>query len=125
LVDRLMMERMAALWTSGPHGLGRPTTRDQFDFVERVAMIGHLDVLNQSAAEGDVHDLESATDRQYRKTPVEGGTDEREFGRVVPSVDPVQLVGGGSLAVARRVDVAAAVQNDGIDPAHGGPDPIG
>ena len=70
------------------------------------------DVLNESAAERHVHDLNTAADREDRSIGGQGRIHDGEFDVVVPCVDAVQLGCRGLLAVAHRIDVPATVQNE-------------
>src|SRR5256885_488166 len=68
------------------------------------------DVLNERATEGDVHDLNAATDRECGKGPLAGGVNEGGLEGVSPIVHCAE---GGVRrnAVAARVDVLSSSEH--------------
>lgn len=76
-------------------------------------------VLVQAPAEVDVEDLHSPADAQEGQTAIEGGADEREFGLVAEVADIAGL-GVGGFAVAGRIDVAAAGDDQAVEDVHEG-----
>jgi len=76
-------------------------------------------VLVETAAEMDVEDLHAAADAQERQATIDGGADQRELGGVAEVADVAGL-GVGGLAVAGRVDVAAAGDDQPVEHVHKG-----
>lgn len=76
-------------------------------------------VLVEAAAEVDVEDLHAAADAEERQAAVEGRGDQRELGGVTEVADVAGL-GVGGLAVAGRVDVAAARDDEAVEDVHKG-----
>ena len=89
---------------------------------ERDGVLAHpvvavADVLGQRAAEGDVEHLHAAAQRQHRQVELDGREGHGDLELVVDLGDAVQRVVVRLLAVAPRVDVAAAGQQHAVEVA--------
>ena len=72
-----------------------------------------LHVLNQSAAEGNIHQLKTTADGQKRNLVFDGPFGEAQISCILQLVDAVELVALGFLPVKLGVQVAAAGHEHG------------
>ena len=68
----------------------------------------------QGASERDVHDLDAAADTERRHRDPIGGVQQRDLGFVAVRLDAVDVLVPGP-AVSRRVDVAAADEQEAVE----------
>lgn len=75
---------------------------------------GFVDVLNQRTAEGNVDQLNSTTDREYRNAEMQRSVQQTYFEVVLKAIDAVD---GGVrfLTVETRVDIGAAQQQQSVE----------
>lgn len=116
-VDRLVMERRHQ-WTGGAHGHRRARASPQGDPVLVVPVLdrGHTrEVDLERAPQGDVEHLQTPTDREHRQPQLEGRPHGRQFDAVVDRLDPPEHRRVGVHAIAGRVDVTTAEQQQPVD----------
>ena len=106
--DALVVHRVAVLEMGGAARFGQQRPGGEIHRVLAHPVVAVADVLLQRAAERNVEHLHAAAQGQHRQVELDGRQAHGDVELVVDLGDAVQVLVGGFLAVAARVDIAAA-----------------